>query len=197
MASARVGERHGGVEAHAALGGAARDVVLHPEPGEDAEAAVVHLHGEVDDELALDLPKDQHERRGEIELPGRDVEMVLSDPQRCASLYRCRHRQQGISHAPAPWGFGAILDACGVVRWECCGTWPGGRDHGSPGDGAPWWECVNASHNAWRRVAMRRGHEGACACRATAAEWAALTPRGADAATLRRACCGRAAALTR
>ena len=88
---ASVGEGHRGVIAQAALGGSAGDVVLDAEARVHPETAVVHLHREVHDQLALDVP--QHRGQGgiEVELPGCGVEMVLGDGQRRAALHGRGH----------------------------------------------------------------------------------------------------------
>src|SRR2546421_2556574 len=76
-------ERDVGVEAYAALRGAARDVVLHAVALEDSNLAAVHPDGDGDDELPLGVLQDLAHGlvevevvRGCLELPLRDLEGV-------------------------------------------------------------------------------------------------------------------------
>ena len=71
-------ERDVGVVANATLGRTAVDVVLHAVAGEDAQVTVVHLHGEVARELALDLAQHLAQPRFELDDFGRRVELRLS-----------------------------------------------------------------------------------------------------------------------
>src|SRR5207249_2515940 len=75
-----------GVIADAALGRSPGDVVLDAEALEHPNRAVVHLHREVDDELALDLPEDGAHAGVEpvelsslVELPLRVAPRILGD----------------------------------------------------------------------------------------------------------------------
>ena len=63
--------------ADAALGRAAAEVVLDAIAGEDLDAAVVHLHREVDDELAARLAQDLAQPGIEVEALGGEVELCL------------------------------------------------------------------------------------------------------------------------
>src|SRR5205807_9582214 len=65
------------VEAEAALGRAAIDVVLDAIPGVAAHAAVVHLDREVAGELPLDLSQDHSQAGVQLEHVGGLVELVL------------------------------------------------------------------------------------------------------------------------
>ena len=65
------------VVADAALGRAAAEVVLDAVAGEDLDGAVVHLHREVDGELAPGLPQDLAQAGVEVEPLGGEVELLL------------------------------------------------------------------------------------------------------------------------
>jgi len=73
------------VEAHvlvipdAALGRAAAQVVLNPEAGEDLDAAIVHVDGEMDRQLAARLTQDAAQARVELEAVGGEIELLLRD----------------------------------------------------------------------------------------------------------------------
>ena len=67
------------VVADAALGGPAAEVVLDAIAREHLDGAVVHLHREVDGELAAGLAQDAAQARVEVEHLGREVELVLRD----------------------------------------------------------------------------------------------------------------------
>ena len=69
------------VEADAALGRAARRVVLHAEAVEDLDAAVVHAHGEVHMQLALGQAQDRLDFRLEMELLRGNVDLFLGDQE--------------------------------------------------------------------------------------------------------------------
>ena len=70
-------EGHALVVADAALGRAAAQVVLDAIAGEDLDAAVVHLHREVDDQLAPRLAQDPAQAGIEVQPLGRQVELLL------------------------------------------------------------------------------------------------------------------------
>ena len=74
--------RHVLVIADAALGRAAAEVVLDPIAREDLDRAVVHLHREVDGQLALRLAQNLAQARGELEMLGGQVELALGDVPR-------------------------------------------------------------------------------------------------------------------
>ena len=67
-------ERDVGRVAHATLGRAARDGVLHAIAGEDFELTVVHHYRDVDDDFAVGLLQHTPQAFVEIELVGGDVE---------------------------------------------------------------------------------------------------------------------------
>ena len=67
------------VVADAALGRAAAEVVLDAVAGEDLDRAVVHLHGEVDGQLAARLAEDAAQAGVEVEPLGGQVELLLGD----------------------------------------------------------------------------------------------------------------------
>jgi hypothetical protein len=67
------------VVADAALGWTSAKVVLDAVAGEDLHAAVVHLHREVDRQLALALAQDPPQSRSEIEALGCQIELALGD----------------------------------------------------------------------------------------------------------------------
>ena len=67
------------VVADAALGRTAAEVVLDAIAGEDLDAAVVHLHREVDDELAPRLAEDLAQSGIEVEPLGGEIELLLGD----------------------------------------------------------------------------------------------------------------------
>src|SRR6266566_1967128 len=67
------------VIANAALGRTAAQVVLDPITRIDLDGAVVHLHGEVDDQLAAWLAQDAAQAGVEIESLGGEVELLLGD----------------------------------------------------------------------------------------------------------------------
>ena len=66
-------EREVGRVADAALGGAARDRVLHPVSGKHFQAAVVHGHGDVHDDLAGGVAQDLPQTLVEVQLAGGQV----------------------------------------------------------------------------------------------------------------------------
>ena len=66
-------ERYVGRVAHAALGRAARDGVLHTVAGEDFQSAAVHHHRDVDDDFAVGLLQHAPQAFIEIEFAGGDV----------------------------------------------------------------------------------------------------------------------------
>ena len=68
--------------ADAALGRSAAEVVLDAVAGEDLDAAVIHLHREVDDELAARLAQDLAQSRIEIEALRGQIELLLGDGPR-------------------------------------------------------------------------------------------------------------------
>ena len=68
-----------GVEADAALVGAAGAVVLDPVAGEDVDLAVGELDRDLDGDLAVGGPEDDPEVVGEPEVVGGDVEVVADD----------------------------------------------------------------------------------------------------------------------
>ena len=65
--------------ADAALGRAAPEVVLDAVARVDLDRAVVHLHGEVDDQLAPRLAQDAPEAGVEVEPLGGEIELLLGD----------------------------------------------------------------------------------------------------------------------
>ena len=67
------------VVADAALGRPAAEVVLDAVAGEHLDRTVVHLHREVDGELAAWLAEDAAEAGVEIEAVGSQVELLLRD----------------------------------------------------------------------------------------------------------------------
>ena len=67
------------VVADAALGRTAAEVVLDAVAGEDLDAAVVHLHREVDDELAARLTEDLAQSGIQVQALGGEVELLLGD----------------------------------------------------------------------------------------------------------------------
>ena len=67
------------VVADAALGRPAAEVVLDAVAGEDLDRAVVHLHREVDGQLAAGLAQDAAEAGVEVEPLGGQVELLLGD----------------------------------------------------------------------------------------------------------------------
>ena len=67
------------VVADAALGRAAAEVVLDAVAGEDLDRAVVHLHREVDGQLAARLAQDAAQAGVEVEALGGKVELLLGD----------------------------------------------------------------------------------------------------------------------
>src|SRR5678816_613728 len=69
-------ERHGGVEADAALGRPARDAVLDAVAFEDLVAAIIHTRGNRDDELALRTDQDFAKPRLELQVLRRGVELA-------------------------------------------------------------------------------------------------------------------------
>ncbi len=70
-------EGHVLVVADAALGRAAAEVVLDAVAGEDLDAAVVHVHREVDGQLAARLAQHAAQARVEVEPVGGQVELLL------------------------------------------------------------------------------------------------------------------------
>ena len=70
------------VVADAALGRAAAQVVLDAVAGEDLDAAVVHLHREVDRQLAARFAQDPPQARIEVQAIGGQVELLLGDGPR-------------------------------------------------------------------------------------------------------------------
>ena len=75
-------EAHVLVVADAALGRPAPEVVLDAIAGEDPDRAVVHLHGEVDRQLAAGLAQDSAHALVEVEPLGGQVELLLGDRPR-------------------------------------------------------------------------------------------------------------------
>ena len=67
------------MEADAALGRAATQVVLDAIAGEDLDAAVVHLDREVDGQLATRLPEDPTEAGVQVEHVSGEIELLLRD----------------------------------------------------------------------------------------------------------------------
>ena len=67
------------VVADAALGRAAAQVVLDAVAREDLDGPVVHLHGEVDGQLAARLAQDPAQAGVELESIGGEVELLLRD----------------------------------------------------------------------------------------------------------------------
>ena len=67
------------VVADAALGRAAAEVVLDAVAGEDLDRAVVHLHREVDGQLAARLAQDAAQAGVEVQALGGQVELLLRD----------------------------------------------------------------------------------------------------------------------
>jgi hypothetical protein len=68
-----------GVEADAALIGAAGAVVLDPVAGVDMDLAVGQLHRDLDGDLAVGGPEDDANVVGEAQVVGGDVEVVTDD----------------------------------------------------------------------------------------------------------------------
>ncbi len=68
-------ERDVGVEADAALGRAAIDVVLDAVAGEHLDAPIVHAHGKIDDQLALGHAQNGAQALGKLQTFGGGVEL--------------------------------------------------------------------------------------------------------------------------
>ena len=67
------------MEADAPLGGPPGHVVLDPVAGEQAHLAVVHSHGEMDDELSLGEPQEAAEAVLQAQLLSHSVELGQGD----------------------------------------------------------------------------------------------------------------------
>ncbi len=107
----------------AALGGAAAEVVLDAIAGEDLDGSVVHVHREVDRELAARLAQHVAQARVKVEHLGREIELVLGDLPGVDRL-GCLLRRHG-TEDPRWWGGGAVPE-----RWVVIRTTPRGRSRG-------------------------------------------------------------------
>ena len=108
--------------ADAALGRAATQVVLDAVAGEDLDRAVVHLHGEVDGQLAARLAEDAAEAGVEVEPLGGQVELLLGD------LPRVDGRGDLLGRHRARWTSGGGAARCAAVSkgWVVSRTTPRG-----------------------------------------------------------------------
>ncbi len=131
--------------ADAALGRAAAEVVLDAVAGEDLDAAVVHLHREVDGELAARLAQDLAQSRVEVEALGGQVELLLGDVPRVDAAPR-----------PARWSWRAVPPFGRPGRGRPGPGSSPGRPHGAP-PSCPRGACdaVGSKHREYSRRARR------------------------------------------